>query len=450
MGVREQIAERVAALLGVSAYQPAHGFGPELDDKVVEEIRESLGGQLQAQPTTRLRWYRDELERAQANADTGNLTLAAQLHRAMRRDGNLGGLARSRTSGLTRLPRRFYGDAEVVEELRTKNGSRSVFDEMFPPSELALLNWDGISLGVGVAELVPVEGRDYPVMIRLDPEYLQYRWQENRWYFQSIAGNLPITPGDGRWILHMPGGRIAPWNSGIWAALGQSWIEKQHAMLRRANYSSKLANPARAAVAPTGATEAQRVGFFRKLLAWGVNTVFELPPGWDVRLIESNGRGYEVFAAEISTCDLEIMIAISGQSVTTTGGTGFANAEVPESIREELIQADCEAIAYTINTQGLPAFIATRWGTEAINSRATVVEYKTTKPKDLVREASALTGAGTAIKALDEALAAHEQSVDVEQIAERFNVPLAKLARPVTRGADEERALAAVPDREAA
>lgn len=412
-------------MLGVSAYSPPKGYGLELDDPSVVQIREALGGQIQPLPTTRLRWYLADLERAQASADTGYLATAAQLYRAMRRDGVLAGLLGTRTAGLVRLPKKFYGsNPEIISALRAKNGSRSVFDEMFPPSELALLAADGITLGVGVAELRPVQGRDYPVMVRLDPEYLIYRWVEDTWYYQSVAGLLRIVPGDGKFILHIPGGRMSPWHAGLWPALGKSFINKDHALLHRSNYSAKLANPARVAYAPQAATQEQRTSFLRKLMAWGTNTVFALPPGYEIKLLESNGSAaFAIFQQEIDTSDREYMVALAGQEVTTTGGSGFSSENLYRTIREDIIQADGEALAYTINTQGLPWFAQSRWGYSAIQA-GTAVEWDTQKPKDRLVEAQILQTVGPALTALREALAASGLVLDERQLLARFAIPI--------------------------
>ena len=408
MGLRDVAKAKVRsvtrALLGVSAYQPPLQKGlPDLETPSVIATREAIGGQIQQLPTTQLRWYLADLEDAQHLADTGDLRYAARLYRAMQRDGVLRGLLGTRTSGVVRLPKRFYGDKDLAAQLRAKNGTRSVFDDLCPPSELGLLSADGIVLGVGIGELVPVPGRDFPILIRLDPEFLQYRWVENRWYYASIAGLLPITPGDGRWVLHCPGGRIAPWNSAVWPALGRSFINKEHALLARSNYAAKLANPARVAKSPLGAGEVQRRGFFETVMAWAQDTVFALPPGWDVDIIESNGRGAEVFQAVIDTSDKEYSITLSGQTVTTTGGAGFQNADSFKGIRTDLVQDTADALAYTVNTQVLPAFTAQRKGPEAIAS-GPCVEWNTSTPKDLVVAAASLTGAAGALKALTEAV----------------------------------------------
>lgn len=416
---------RVAALLGLSAYAiAAADVGASLDDAKVERSREMFGGQLAPMPASKTRWILSELEAAEHAADAGDLGGAAQLMRAARKDGRFAGVLSTRTGGLVRLPKRFRGDAAIVKELELGHDSiRSVFDEMFPATELALLAGDGLLLGVGVAELVPVPGRDFPVLVRLDPQWLRYRWTENRWYYQSIVGLLPITPGDGRWVLHTPGGRIAPWQNGLWRAIGRAWIDKEHARLHKANWEGKLANPARVAVAPQGAGEEHKQSWFRAVMAWGINTVFGVTPGYDVKLLESNGRGYECFNTTIDRSDTDMVVAIAGQVVTTDGGAGFQNSDIHKTIRADLIKDTADGLAYTLNTQGIPPWVIAKWGEDAIE-RSPVVEWDVTPPKDRSSEATSMLSAASALKALAEALALHNRQVNVDAFAVQFGIPI--------------------------
>lgn len=416
--------ERIAALLGVSAYQAPPAGAASLDDPYVENLRRVLGGQISPLPQTKTRWFLADLEAAQHAADNGDLSQAARLYRAMHSDGVFAGHLSSRTGKAVRLPQRFTGDPEIVRALQGRDGARSVFDDMFPASELEALADDGLVLGVGVAEMMPVEGRDYPVMVRLDPEALRYRWSENRWYYNSIAGPLAITPGDGRWILHTPGGRMSPWQRGLWIPCGRAYINKSHAELHQANWEAKLANPARAAVAPIGATEGQRIGFLQRVIAWGVNTVFDLPPGWDVKLIESNGRGYESFGSTIDRAEYTYAIAICGQVVTTNGGAGFSNADVPERVLTALVDATADAVAYTINTQGTPQYIVGRFGIDAL-ARMAILSLATKPPKDLAAQAQTLISVAAGITALRLELAQYGRSIDIAEIATEYNIPIA-------------------------
>ncbi len=418
------LKDLVAALLGISTYQPPARAGQQsLDDASVERIRKVQGGQLSPLPTTKTRWYLADLELAMQLADHGDLSLAAELSRSMRRDGVLAGLLSTTTGGLVRLPKRFSGRSDIVEALEGRGGVRSVFEEMFPASELELMAADGELLGVAVGELRPVQGRSFPVLVRLDPAYLRYIWSENQWYYNSIAGRIPITPGDGKWVLHTRGGRVAPWQNGLWHALGRAWINKEHALLHKANWEAKLANPARAAYTPQGSTEPQRAGFLDGLIRWGVNTVFELPAGWDVKIIESNGRGWESFVSTIEWAEREYMIGIAGQLMTTTGGEGFSNGEIGKSVRADLIEARADALAYTLNTQGIPQYVVDTFGEEALDESA-CVEWDTTPARDLAAEAQALLTMGQAVTQVNAALAPYGKRLDVDEVAHRYAVKL--------------------------
>lgn len=422
----ESAWDAIGRLLGRSTYALPASNDASLDDAQIERVREQYGGQLNVQPLTQTRWLLSQLERAQHEADAGVLLRAGSLMRSVDCDGVLAGLMSTRAGGLVRLPKKFRGPPDMIDALQAGGEfARSVFEEMFPASELERFVADGIKLGVAVGELQPVKGRAFPVFVRLMPEFLVWRWSESRWYYQSIAGMLPITPGDGRWILHTPGGRNVPWQAGLWRALGRSYITKDHAREHRDNWESKLANPARVATAPVGATLEDRRSLFTRLIHWGVNTVFSITPGWDVKLIESNGRGADSFRATIVEQDREYQIALAGQTVTADGGVGFQNADVFDAIKADLIQRDGDGLAYTLNTQGLPAWVVNTYGEERLGECPTV-GWDTTPPSDQNAIASSLVQSATAIKALVEALqvAGSTRALDVEALCTKFGIPL--------------------------
>lgn len=395
----------------------------------MDRIAEMNGGNVQPRSFTRTTWYIDDIDSATIECDQGRMKTAAQLMRSASSDGVVMGLMSTRTAGLVRLPKRWRGDAEIVKALTGgETRARAVFDEMCPAAELALLAADGDKLGVGVGQMLTVEGRTHKRLCRLEPEYLVFNWAENQWYYQSVGGLLAITPGDGTWVLHVPGGALAPWNQGIWRALARAYIRKDHAALSKDLWEAKLAHPARVATMPLGASEGEGQTWFQAVMAWGKNTVFGMRPGYDIKLLESNGNGAESFRDTIKEQNTEIMILIAGQTVTTDGGTGFANADIHKSIRSDIIETTGDALAYTVNTQILPAWTLTEFGEDALMRGGAVMEWDVTPPKDRNSEASSLVTAASAVKTLTEALAPHGVGLDVPAICDRFAVPVTSLA----------------------
>jgi phage gp29-like protein len=172
-------------------------------------------------------------------------------------------------------------------------------------------------------------------------------------------------------------------------------------------------------------------------MRWGRNTVFGLSPGYDVKILESNGRGYESFEKTIADQNEEMVVAVAGQTVTTDGGAGFSNADVHKSIRADLITSTAQGLAYTVNTQGIPAYVASVFGEDRLDE-CPVVSWDTTPPKDLTATATALTAAGTAITAIRDALAEDGLKLDTRAMATQYGIPLADPGDVETDDDDEE------------
>jgi hypothetical protein len=440
MGWLSALSDRIKAMMGFTVYQET-GPGPGLaiDDPSIEMTRRAVGGEIQPIPVTQTRWYLRDLEQASAEADSGNFSRIGQLYRSCRRDGVLRGLIATRTDGIVRLPKRFYGsNPAIIERLRAKNGSRSVFDEMCPPGQLGALASDGLHLGFGLAELVPVVGRSYPVLHRLDPQWLQFNWGDCRWYYNSRAGRIPVNGGDGRFVLHLPYGPLHPWQWGLIWAVGRAFINKEHAEMTRAGFIAGVANPAKILQSPTGASEQHRRGIFEHLINWGPNTALELPVGFEGKLLEVTGQAWQTYQQEVNTCDNEMMVALAGQVVTTTGGTGFANADVHRLIRADLIKSTAEDLAYTINTQILPLYVEHEFGSEALEA-GTMMEWDISTPKDLEAETKVLNGLATGVMALRQV---YGDRLDVDEYASRFGIPL----RVLTAGTPQEVGATPIPE----
>lgn len=163
--------------------------------------------------------------------------------------------------------------------------------------------------------------------------------------------------------------------------------------------------------------------WFQQIMAWGVNTVFGMKPGYDVKLIELKGQGHEVFHAIIEHSNIEFMIGFVGQIVTQTGGVGFSNSDTFEAMLYDRIQADGIAMADTISTQGIEPIVWRYCGAEYL-SPGTRVAWDTRPPTDMTAAAQTLTAAAAAITALREAMKADGIPLDTRELLAEFGVPV--------------------------
>lgn len=384
-----------------------------------------------------LEWTPAQVRSALLDADGGSLQRPADLVEAIMGDDRVQGVLSTRTHGLLGLPTQFFGDPEIVAALEGRKalGNHTAvpgdFARMFPSAELAKLASWGILLGVGLAERVPDERREIgersaPRLKIWHPRWLRYQWTDDTWHLTTADGEIEIRPGDGRWILYLPYGAHRPWVYGAWRPIAFAWVLKQFALHDRARHSEVLGSAARVGIAPRSSTEDKRKRFLRDLRAMGRDNVMVLEGGpvgeaYDIKLVEATGQTWEIYGAQIEWSDRAIAITLAGQFVTTEGTKGFANGNIHNEIRLDLIQFTAESLSACLYEQGLRWWAADNYGSLDV---APHLRWDTAPPEDKQATATAYTALGTAIAGLDSALKPSGQRVNAVELCGKFGVPL--------------------------
>jgi len=416
--------KRREALLGISAQEPPKDVKKQdAVDAAVDKQGDNAGRAV----VTNIEWFQENLLQALKSADLGNFQQIGALWQAVKTDGVISGVLSTTTTGLVTLPKIYTTKSKDADGQRQIDALRDCFDAMLPTAELAKLVGDGRALGVGVGLFTRTAFAKHPVLVRLPPDFLKYDWEMGKWFYTFKFGELPVTPGDGLWVLHCPGGKFAPWQDGLIAALGNAWIPKVHAKAYRNNYESKFGNPARVATIPIGGTEPIKAKLLRDMLQWGADTVIGLTPGYDVKLLEASGQGYQVFKETIDNSDNEIIILITGQKVTTTGGVGFSNTGIHEAIAKDIIEWQAAALADTVNKQCIPQWVIDNFGASALNDYVKVC-WNIQPPTDKKKEGDAIIALADGWDRLRKVLALYGRDIDIDAVLNATGIPTIKLA----------------------
>jgi hypothetical protein len=222
---------------------------------------------------------------------------------------------------------------------------------------LAQLTWD-TSVTPWVPHLVPFH-----------PRYTYYQFVFRKLIAITLDGQMPVTPGDGHWVLHAPYGEHRGWMSAAMPALAQPWIQRNFAYRDAARYCERHGFPMLRAKVPAAADPRQIATLRNALVNIGQESVLELPQGvdgangYDVDYLEPGSTTWEVFGDAIRLCDADITLALLGQNLTTEVKEGsFAAARVHGDVRQAFIEFDNRAMSQTIYTQIARPFAALNYG----------------------------------------------------------------------------------------
>lgn len=364
-------------------------------------------------------------------ADGGNLTLAADLCHAFRGDGRVQAALSQRIGGLLSLPLSWEDGAK--KSARVKKAIADDFFEGLRECDLfALYTW-GVLLGVGVAEILWKQGqsgRFIPTLKVWDPRWLSYGFGDGfapaGWSVIDADGTpVPVTPGDGHWVLYTPRGDRAPWRNGLWRALNKPFFVKDDASLSWARFNEVFGSPLRVATGTQGMSQKQLDAIADSVDTSKGYTSAAIPFGSKLEIVEASGSTWGTFQGAIDWAAAEISIAILGQNLTTQVQSGsLAAAKTHKAVEDMLIESDAQAESTWLHEQVLSWWALYNFGDAAL---APWPKRELAEPEDLTATAELYKGAGDAVLSLKTA----GFPVDIEALAEKFGIPLdASAAEP--------------------
>lgn len=391
---------------------------------------------------TLLNWTISQVNQAQAEHANGFFTASARLVEGLLwRTPRYKAVLQSRLLSLFGLP--FKVDpASDPGTIREKKIALRWEEEWFqsgywPKKGVASLEesdigrvvrW-GLSLGVGIAQIIPKEsgGRWMPRLLPLHPQYVYWDDSERLFKVQVQEGVIPILPNDGRWFIYTPYG-YEGWRDSHVMSLAHHCLISSFTLRDWARASEKHGLAITLAKIPWGVDEKDKnlQRFIGSLRNMGREGVILAPQGetdkesFDVDYKELKGRTFELFKELQGYCNREIVLEVKGENLTTEVDGGSRAASTTHSeLRQDLLESDGETLKTALHSQILVPYTAYNDGSGDL---APWAYYDTEPPEDV----TATLAQQEKTVLITEKLKKMGARVDYKELLKKGGVPLLK------------------------
>jgi len=389
-------------------------------------------------------WTVADVKSAIASHMMGMFELSGQLVDSIIGDDRVQATLGSRISGL-------FSREVIFEPANDSMAAREVCDawtahwpQFASTAAMTEMSAYEILMGWSPAQLVwDTSSMWLPYMKPWHPRYTYYHWPLRKYVALSQDGQLAITPGNGKWLLHS---RHTDYRAWIWGAIrpvAEPWLFRHFAMADWANYSEIHGVPIKKAIVPASSDEVQRDRYQQQLATIGGRGTIMVSRGvqgtgqdWDLEFAEPTDASWESFPGLIDRADMNIVLALLFQNLTTeVKGGSFAATSAHMDIRQQGIQADNEAWKLDIRNQAARPFALFNFGDAEL---APWTRWDTTAREDFASNSAAFTAFGTAMQALAHAGFKFDDQDAVRQFAStRFGLkglPSFSIGDPVVSG----------------
>lgn len=336
---------------------------------------------------------------------------------ALTEDGALSGLVSTISHGILGLPLALQGDAAMCASLLDAANTPGEYGQMIPESEAAQVFSDGITMNLGLGQLIeacwycrsdridnhgvceicnqpltarPPGSHRFPVLRHWDPRWLRQEPYSRQWLLTTREGEIEIIPGDGEWVLYQPYPKVDAWRYGPWLYMTIAYIFSRDALYDRQRHSEVLA-PVRVARATKATTPKARVDVKERLDRMQRDNRIVLPQEWIYEVVSAQGASIlDVYSAIITWAREQVEIGLCGNTIGVEGNKGFTSADVYQRVTDTRRRFYAQTWSRCVRDQ-----ILAWWGQDNFGSRIVpMVTLNTESPEDTLAKANALKAWG--------------------------------------------------------
>lgn len=204
--------------------------------------------------------------------------------------------------------------------------------------------WDVVDGDIAPVAILPRDQRRFVFDVDAKPRLLD-------WSNMITGVELP----ERKFIVHRFGAKDGnPYGLGIGTRLFWPVFFKRQGLQFWLTFADKFGNPTPVGTYPAGSSEQQKEDLLATLAAIANDSGIAIPEGMQVKLLEASrsGGANGVYDALLKYLDDEIEKAVLGTTQTTSsrsGGLGSQVSAVQNEVRLELVRADADMLAGTLN-----------------------------------------------------------------------------------------------------
>jgi hypothetical protein len=340
-------------------------------------------------------------------------------------DGFQAGLLDTMSHGLIGMPLSFQGDPGMIVALTDSAGTPGEWGKLHPENEAAKILADGIVFNLGLGQYVfdeadivrPIGAHRVPRIVWRDPRWLRRDPYTLQWYFLGRGGEVPITPGDGEWVLFQPYPDTDAWRHGPILYMTLCAIFSRDTLFDRQRVSEVCA-PTRVARAVKPTDRKVRAKMAADVAKMAHDNQITLSHEWLYEIVTAAAGDYwKVCDAIITWARQMVEVGLTGNILSIEGPTGFSNADIYRRVTDSRRRFYANAWTRALREQGLTWWVRDNYGEAAVQFTPVPV-YNVESPEDAIARAGALKAWGEGIKACAEGIGAAGVELDVEYVIE--------------------------------